>query len=86
MADQPGTEKKKRSSAKKITFIYTDESGKVRLKSSTTMQFSVEEAWKEANKEDAKNKLIGAVNGHVSLLENKLRKPTYAELQELAGL
>ena len=78
-------EKKKRSTAKKLTFVFQSD-GKVSIKQHESMAFSVAEAWKEVNG-NGNGELLFALKGHADVQkEQQLRKPTYDELKALAGL
>jgi len=76
-------EKKQRRTV--ITFIYqVDASTKsIKLVSSEVSEASVSAAWARVSREKGiSGPLLGAIRGERELLEDQLRKPTYAELQQ----
>jgi len=84
-------ETKTRAKKKRIiTFIYstgkTDQ--KIDLVSSEVTESSVSAAWRRVSsaKGITAQSLLGAISGEKTLLEDQLRKPTYAELQQQLAL
>ena len=69
-----------------ITFVVQEkETNKVLLITHSTKAFSVSSAFKELPDYSTFN-LIGAIAGDREFLKEKLRKPTYDELAEMAGV
>ena len=82
-----GRKGRKGKKGRVMTFVYSDESGKLSLSRVKTNAFSVTKAWEEAMGNNTKCKKLMALQGLVHEVEGEtLRKPTYDELAQLAGL
>ena len=81
---------RKNSTGKKgrvMTFLFSDESGKLGLCRTKTNAFSVKSAWEEASKRDSLTncKMVMPLQGLVHRVKGDvLRKPKYEELMALA--